>query len=60
MPMILHVRHSSGVIRCCGVSSTSAGNVVGVVILLVVVLDDLADGGKTDGTDFQFPGFEPN
>jgi len=55
--MILHVRHSSGVIRCCGVSSV--GDAVGVDIL-VVVLDDLADGGKAYGTDFQFPGFEPN
>ena len=59
--MILHVRHSSGVIRCCGVSLTSVGNAMGVdILVVVVVLNDLAVSGKADGTDFQFPGFEPN
>jgi len=52
--MILHVRHSSGVIRCCGVPSV--GDAVGWDI--AVVLNGLADGGKTYGTDPL--DFEPN
>jgi len=47
--MTLHVRHSSGTIRWCGVPSDRDA-VDGD--LVVIALNGLADGGNAYGTDF--------